>query len=174
MPAIERFAKYLSENRLKMTRERRAILADVLSVRGHFDVDDLLARLRRSGHHVSRATLYRTLPRLVESGLIHKVEMVDGQARYELMIGRHHHDHMVCLRCGTILEFESPEVERIQEDVCRRKKFVMTGHTHQIRGYCVSCAGDDRARALDSRGSNVAGRSRAGAGGARAGGRTGP
>ncbi len=147
MPAIERFAKYLSRNRLKMTRERRAILAHVLSVRGHFDVDDLLARLRRSGHHASRATLYRTLPRLVESGLIHKVEMAGGQARYELMVGRHHHDHMICLGCGTILEFESAEVERIQEEVCRRKKFVMTGHTHQIRGYCASCAGAGGARA---------------------------
>lgn len=146
MQAIERFAKYLSKNRLKMTRERRAILADVLAVRGHFDVDDLLARLRRAGHRVSRATLYRTLPRLVESGLIHKVEMAGGQARYELMVGRHHHDHMVCLGCGSIFEFESPEVERIQEEACRRKKFLMTGHTHQIRGYCAACAGDGRAR----------------------------
>lgn len=167
MPAIERFAKYLSKNRLKMTRERRAILADVLSVRGHFDVDDLLARLRRSGHHVSRATLYRTLPRLVESGLIHKVEMAGGQARYELMVGRHHHDHMVCLGCGTILEFESAEVERIQEEVCRRKKFVMTGHTHQIRGYCASCASASKGGAGD-------GRVRAGNGRARAGGRQAP
>jgi len=167
VPAIERFAKYLSRNRLKMTRERRAILAHVLSVRGHFDVDDLLARLRRSGHHASRATLYRTLPRLVESGLIHKVEMAGGQARYELMVGRHHHDHMICLDCGTILEFESAEVERIQEEVCRRKKFVMTGHTHQIRGHCASCAGDGKARSGD-------GRTRSGDGGSRSGGRQAP
>ena len=146
MPAVERFAQYLSKNRLKMTRERRALLEHVLSVRGHFDVDDLLLRLRRSGHRVSRATLYRNLPRLVESGLIHKVEMARGQARYEPMVGRHHHDHMVCLRCGTILEFESPEVERIQEEACRRKRFVMTGHTHQIRGYCESCAAGGKGR----------------------------
>jgi len=138
--AIERFAQYLSKHGLKMTRERRALIDHVLSVRGHFDVDDLLGRLRKAGHGVSRATLYRNLPRLVDSGLIHKVEMARGQARYELMLGRHHHDHMICLGCGTILEFESPEVERIQEVVCRRKKFVMTGHSHQIRGYCESCA----------------------------------
>lgn len=142
MQAIERFARFLSKHGLKMTRERRVILDHVLSVRGHFDVDDLLVRLRRAGHAVSRATLYRNLPRLVDSGLIHKVEMARGQARYELMLGRHHHDHMICLGCGTILEFESPEVERIQEQVCRRKKFVMTGHSHQIRGYCEACAGD--------------------------------
>ena len=141
MQAIERFAQYLSKHGLKMTRERRALIDHVLSVRGHFDVDDLLGRLRKAGHGVSRATLYRNLPRLVDSGLIHKVEMARGQARYELMLGRHHHDHMICLGCGTILEFESPEVERIQEEVCRRKKFLMTGHSHQIRGYCEACAG---------------------------------
>ena len=70
--------------------------------------------------------------------------MARGQARYEIMLGRHHHDHMICLGCGTILEFESPEVERIQEEVCRRKKFTMTGHSHQIRGYCEACAGSVR------------------------------
>jgi Fur family ferric uptake transcriptional regulator len=145
--AIDRFARYLSQHGLKMTRERRVILGHLLSVRGHFDVDDLLGRLRKAGHAVSRATLYRNLPRLVDSGLIHKVEMARGQARYELMLGRHHHDHMICLGCGTILEFESPDVERIQEEVCRRKKFLMTGHTHQIRGYCASCTGDGTARA---------------------------
>ena len=144
MQAIDRFAQYLSKNGLKMTRERRALLAHVLSVRGHFDVDDLLGRLRKAGLGVSRATLYRNLPRLVDSGLIHKVEMARGQARYELMLGRHHHDHMICLGCGTILEFESALVERIQEEVCRRKKFVMTGHSHQIRGYCEGCAGAHR------------------------------
>jgi len=144
--AIQRFSQYLRQHKLKLTRERRVIVDHVLSVRGHFDVDDLLARLRQGGHAVSRATLYRNLPRLVDSGLIHKVEMAHGQARYELMLGRHHHDHMICLGCGTILEFESREVERIQEEVCRRKKFTMTGHSHQIRGYCERCAGDGATR----------------------------
>ena len=123
-----------------MTRERWMILEQVLSERGHFDADDLLAHLRRAGRTVSRATLYRSLAHLVDSGLVHRLEMAQGQARYEAMFGRHHHDHMICLDCGRILEFESREVERIQTEVCRRKRFVMTGHTHQIRGYCQECA----------------------------------
>ena len=139
MHASERFAEYLASNQLKMTRERRLILEQVLSARGHFDVDHLLMLMRRAGRNVSRATLYRTLARLVESGLVHKVEMGDGQARYEPMFGRHHHDHMVCLTCGRIIEFESREVERIQEEVCRKKRFTMTDHTHQIRGHCNRC-----------------------------------
>jgi Fur family ferric uptake transcriptional regulator len=137
--ATDRFAEYLSGKRLKMTRERRVILEEVLAARGHFGVDDLQDILRRAGHPVSRASLYRTLPHLVESGLVHKLEMAKGQARYEPMVGRHHHDHMVCVGCGTIIEFESREIERLQDEVCRRKKFRMTGHTHQIRGYCDGC-----------------------------------
>jgi hypothetical protein len=60
------------------------------------------------------------------------------------MVGRHHHDHMICLECGRNVEFESREIERLQEQICRRKGFLMTGHMHQIRGRCSACAGGDR------------------------------
>lgn len=140
MDAATRFAEYLKGQSLRMTRERRAILGEMLEVRGHFDADQLLMLFRRKGRPVSRATLYRTLAHLVDAGLVHKIEMARGQARYEPMFGRHHHDHMVCLECGRIIEFENRDIERLQEEICRRKKFIMTGHTHQIRGTCESCS----------------------------------
>ena len=140
MDAAGRFAEYLARNRLRLTRERRTILEEMLPIRGHFDADQLLIHFRRKGRTVSRATLYRTLARLVEAGLVHKIEMAAGQARYEIMFGRHHHDHMICLDCGRIVEFESREIERAQDEVCRRKGFTMTGHMHQIRGLCAACA----------------------------------
>src|SRR5262245_50569147 len=121
MDAATRFSEYLARNRLRLTQERRTILEEMLQIRGHFDVDQLLIHFRRKGRGVSRATLYRTLTRLVEAGLVHKIEMAQGQARYEIMFGRHHHDHMICLDCGRIIEFESREIERAQEEVCRRK-----------------------------------------------------
>jgi Fur family ferric uptake transcriptional regulator len=147
--AATRFAEYLKGERLRMTRERRAILEEMLEVRGHFDADQLLMLFRRRGRPISRATLYRTLARLVDAGLVHKIEMAQGQARYEPMFGRHHHDHMVCVECGRIIEFESREIERLQEEICRRKKFTMTGHTHQIRGICATCS-DGRGNARNA------------------------
>jgi len=141
MDAAARFSEFLARNRLRLTRERRTILYEMLQVRGHFDADSLLAHFRRRGSAVSRATLYRTLARLVEAGLVHRVEMAAGQAQYEVMVGRHHHDHMICLECGRIVEFESRDIERLQEEICRRKGFRMTGHMHQIRGRCAACAG---------------------------------
>ena len=140
MDAASRFSEYLTRNRLRLTRERRTILDEMLRIRGHFDADQLLMHFRGKGHAVSRATLYRTLRRLVEAGLVHKIEMAQGQAQYEIMFGRHHHDHMICLTCGRIIEFESREIERAQDLVCRRKGFTMTGHMHQIRGLCAGCA----------------------------------
>jgi len=140
LDAASRFSEYLTRNRLRLTRERRTILDEMLRIRGHFDADQLLMHFRGKGHAVSRATLYRTLARLVEAGLVHKIEMAQGQARYEIMFGRHHHDHMICLTCGRIIEFESREIERAQDLVCRRKGFTMTGHMHQIRGLCAGCA----------------------------------
>ena len=140
MQATAHFAEYLAARGLKMTRERRAILDKVLTLRGHFGVEELLAILSRAGLEISRATLYRTLPRLVEAGILHRIEMQSGEARYEPIYGRQHHDHMVCLGCGRIIEFESPEIERLQVRICRARRFRMTGHTHQIRGYCGSCA----------------------------------
>jgi Fur family transcriptional regulator, ferric uptake regulator len=140
LDATGRFARYLALNRLKMTRSRRAILDEVLRVEGHFTADDLLAHFRNKGRLVAPATLYRTLNRLVEAGLVHRIPMARGQARYEPMFGRHHHDHMVCLVCGRIFEFESREIERLQETVCRRKRFTLLEHTHQLRGRCEDCS----------------------------------
>jgi Fur family transcriptional regulator, ferric uptake regulator len=140
MDATGRFARYLALNRLKMTRSRRAILDEVLAVEGHFTADDLLAHFRGKGRMVAPATLYRTLNRLVEAGLVHRLSMARGQARYEPMFGRHHHDHMVCLVCGRIFEFESREIERLQETVCRRRGFKLLEHTHQLRGHCEDCS----------------------------------
>jgi Fur family ferric uptake transcriptional regulator len=139
MDAAARFAEYLTKNSLRLTRERRTILGEMARIEGHFEADELLAHFRRRGRRVSRATLYRTLARLVDAGLVHRIEMNQGQARYEMMVGRHHHDHMICLDCGRIIEFESREIERLQDEICRRKGFKMTGHMHQIRGRCANC-----------------------------------
>ena len=147
MDAAGRFARYLALNRLKMTRARRSILEEILAVEGHFSADDLIAHFRRKKRLVAPATLYRTLARLVDAGLVHRIPMARGQARYEPMFGRARHHHMVCLDCGKIAEFESPEIERIQESVCRRKNFTLLEHTHELRGRCAECSRRESRRA---------------------------
>jgi Fur family ferric uptake transcriptional regulator len=133
------FRDFLKSKGLKFTRERECILDEVFAVHGHFDPEQLLARLRERCLKVSKASLYRTLPLLVESGLIEQVEKNDKHAHYEHTYGHSHHDHLICLSCGTVFEVFSPELEDVQEDLCRKADFRGVSHTLEVRGYCGSC-----------------------------------
>lgn len=139
MNEIDTFREYLARHRLKMTQERKAILEEAFRIQGHFDADDLLLRFRRMGRPVSRATIYRTLGHLLDSGLLRKVVVGQGQALYEPVHGREHHDHLVCLGCGKLIEFSNDDIEELQSRVCREHGFRMTRHVHQILGYCQAC-----------------------------------
>ena len=138
-PQIAAMTGILKDRGIRLTAERRTILQGIHSCGGHFDVDALLDHFRRRGDRVSRATVYRTLGTLVELGLLRKIEMGDRQSLYEPVEGREHHEHMICLHCGEIIEFVEPEIERLQEEVCRRSGFIPQDHTLQIYGICRAC-----------------------------------
>jgi Fur family ferric uptake transcriptional regulator len=90
---------------------------------------------------VGRTTVYRTLKLLREAGLASELQ-VGGETRFERDYKREHHDHLICEECGEIIEFSSPEIERLQEEIARKLGFVIKGHRHQIYGLCQrpSCA----------------------------------
>jgi Fur family ferric uptake transcriptional regulator len=136
---VREFAHYLERKGLKNTPERRAIVTEVLGIVEHFDPEDLQARLRRKGTRISRATIYRTLEHLINSGLVRKTSLDLKTAFYENTLVRRHHEHMVCIGCSTVIEFTSDEIEALQEEVCRKHQFKPTRHTHQIMGYCRKC-----------------------------------
>jgi Fur family ferric uptake transcriptional regulator len=133
------FREFLKEKGLKLTKERRAILKEIFSFHDHFDPEELLIRLRKKGSRVSKASIYRTIPLLVESGLIEEVIKVDKHAHYEHTYGHSHHDHMICMKCGKVVEFYSQELEDLQERPCKDDGFKGISHTLEIRGYCKKC-----------------------------------
>ena len=139
---IGRVNTYLKGRGLKHTPGRRAVAEAAMAIRSHFDPEVLQARLRRRGIRVSRATIYRTLDHLIHSGLVRRTSL-DGDHKvtfYENTLYREHHEHMICLRCGKVIEFTSDEIERLQDDVCRLHRFRAVRHTHQIIGYCRRCS----------------------------------
>lgn len=140
----DHFERRLREQGLRATRERRSILAHAFKHFGHFQAADLLASLHRHGHRVSRATVYRTIAHLVEAGLLRRHELGDRGTVYEPVFGREHHEHMVCVRCGRILEFVEHDIEKLQEEVCRRHGFRPLSHTLHIQGICGNCRRDGR------------------------------
>src|SRR5688572_1617961 len=137
----ERWREYLVGKRLNTTAQREAIVDQFFKTRDHISIDELLSRVRRRAPKVGYATVYRTLKLLVESGLAVERQFGDGQARFEV-IGDHH-DHLICTKCGLILEFEDDEIERLQERIAQRLGgFSVIRHRHELYGMCPKARGD--------------------------------
>ena len=136
----ETFREFLDTRHLRLTREREEVLQEVVRSRGHFDPEELHYTLKGKGAKVSRASIYRTIPLMVEAGIIGKVENTDKHSHYELILGREHHDHMLCTRCGRVIEFYSEELERLQDKLCQAHGFRGNSHTLEIKGLCKKCA----------------------------------
>jgi Fur family ferric uptake transcriptional regulator len=130
---------YLTRNRLKRSAQREAILDSFLKAGHHVSVEDLLKIVRRREPEVGRTTIYRTLKLFQEAGLASEL-LLGGEARFEPLWNRDHHDHFVCVSCREIFEFQSPEIERLQDEIAAGIGFVIEGHRHHIFGRCRKCA----------------------------------
>jgi Fur family ferric uptake transcriptional regulator len=133
------FSSFLKDRGQRFTKERAAILQKTLSCHGHFDPETLYLKIRDTGLKASRASVYRTLNLLCECGLIEKVRKTEHGTIYENTFGHKHHDHMLCIICGNIIEFYSEDLERLQEGLCNKQNFRGVNHTLEIRGYCKKC-----------------------------------
>lgn len=133
------FREYLRDRGLKYTYERQVLLEAVMRKDEHFEVDQLQFDLREQGHRVAKATIYRTLPLLMNCGIVKQVQLGNKQAYYEHTYGQDPHDHMVCRRCSRIVEFDSADVDRVRTQIAGRYGFYATGHRLVITGLCKEC-----------------------------------
>ena len=132
----ERFKRYVYAHNGKVTNERLALLRALYENDGHFSVDQLLELMQQQSFRISRATVYRTLDLLVNSGLIRKL-IIEGQdTRYESSLTSGHHDHIICIDCHKITEFFSPSLEQIQDEILEQHRFKHIKHVHQLYGSC--------------------------------------
>lgn len=135
----QRFENFLRSRQLKLTGERRELLAEVFAQKHHFDADQLHMELKQKGKAISRATVYRTLDLLVQCALVRKSSFGDQHAHYEAVRSDEHHDHLICLNCSTIIEFFRADLEKLQEAICADHGFKPLHHSHQIFGLCKEC-----------------------------------
>lgn len=136
----QRFTDFLRNRGYKSTPERQAIVDQVIASQEHFTVDDLYDELRRHGdRRVSRATIYRTLELLTESGLVNKIDWIGSTTHYEIAMVDEHHDHFICTHCGQIYEFFSPTLEAVQDRVCTALGLTADDHTLKIEGVPNHC-----------------------------------
>lgn len=135
----------LRERGLKATRQRDEIVRALREAEAHVTVDELYQRVRRRNPRIGYATVYRTLRLLAESGWASARRFGDGTARFEHRVEGKHHDHLICLGCGKIQEFENDRLEALQERIARQEGFRVREHKLELYGYCQNCAGDRKA-----------------------------
>ena len=128
----EKFIEALKQENLKFTNQRFAIFEDVLYGKKHRECEEILQSLLKKDINVSRATVYRTLDILVKYELIRKMDIGDGRIRYEGKIDDPHHDHMICVETGKIIEFVSDEIEMIQDKIAEEHGYEIIKHIHQL------------------------------------------
>ncbi len=133
------FRQHLKKVGLKQTEQRDIILRTFLETRDHLSTDELYRLVRKKDPKVGYTTVYRTLKLLAECGLASEVAFHDGIARFEHQYNRRSHHHMVCTECGGSVEFFSPEVERLEQEIGRKHHYVTTRHTFQVYGVCEDC-----------------------------------
>jgi len=136
---LNRFKEALKKEGLKYTPQRTAVLEEIIKDKGHRESEEIYLALKKSGQHVSRATVYRTMDILVNNGFARKMNLGDGRARYESKVNSPHHDHLVCMDCGLIVEFMDQQIEDLQDKIAIQYNFQLKRHIHQLFGLCKKC-----------------------------------
>ncbi len=139
MEAAE-FKSLMSGGRLKATKQREEIFSIFLDSPGHQNVAQIYARVARANPRIGYTTVYRTLKLLTHLGLATERKFADGETRYEPATVGGHHDHLICLGCDKIIEFEDKGLETLQDTIARRYRFRPFYHRLELYGLCSSCA----------------------------------
>lgn len=133
----KRIYAFLELKGLRKTTQRDAIIEAAFSTKEHYTADDLLVMAKKVDGSVSRATVYRTLPLLVESGLLHEMDFGRDQKFYDPNYVDHpNHNHLICMDCGDIVEFEDVHIDTLEDCISRRLGFTPTGKVVQIKAQC--------------------------------------
>jgi Fur family ferric uptake transcriptional regulator len=131
---------YMAEQGLRSTGQRRIIVDQFFRTKGHVTIDDLLEQVRHADSGIGYATVYRTMKMLASGGIASEHKFTDGMTRYELADEDTHHDHLICMECGRIQEFEEPLIEELQERIAKQYRFRIVEHKHELYGVCSQCS----------------------------------
>ncbi len=133
------FKTRISEEGLKATKQREEILNTFLSASGHRSLAQIYAQVAKTNPKIGYVTVYRTLKLLTRLGLATRRKFEDGETRYEPASQGSHHDHLICLECGKIIEFEDQTLEALQKGIAQRYRFRISHHLMELYGRCEAC-----------------------------------
>lgn len=134
---VHAYRDYLVQQKLKSTRQRLLIVEEFFKGGAHISADDLFRKVQKRYRGIGLASVYRTLKSLVESGLAVERRFLDKSSVFEYNNPTAHHDHLICMRCHQIIEFENEEIERLQEQVAKQLGFRLIDHKLELYGVCL-------------------------------------
>jgi Fur family transcriptional regulator, ferric uptake regulator len=136
----EKFREYLATRSKpqRFTEQQKELVSFIFSKHHHFDPDQLIDDLKAAKRSISRATIYRTLAKLVDAGLLRRIDL-GKRTVFEHDYGYPHHEHLVCETCGKMIEFQHGSLEQILLEVASEHAFQASGYTLLVRGKCVEC-----------------------------------
>jgi Fur family ferric uptake transcriptional regulator len=137
--SLDAFRRFLRERSLPVTTQREQVAEALFAAGGHLSVEDVEQLLRGRDLHVGKATIYRTLDLLADSGMIVERDFGEGFRRYERVPGHPHHEHLICLRCGKVVEFQNDRLERMKSLIADEYGFQHLHHRLEIYGVCREC-----------------------------------
>lgn len=135
----EKLKSFLKEKGLKSTRQRDLIASEFLEIGEHVTADELYREINKKYSDIGFTTVYRTLKLLNKSGLAAERVFADNLTRYEPLSAEDHHDHLICMKCGSITEFQDLKIERLQDRVAEEFGFLAVSHKMELYGYCNKC-----------------------------------
>jgi Fur family ferric uptake transcriptional regulator len=135
----EQLKAFLKQKGFKSTRQRDIIADEFLKSREHVTAEELYRKVGKKHRNIGFTTVYRTLKLLAKSGLATERVFADNLTRYEPFSAEHHHDHLICINCGSITEFEDLKLERLQEKIAGTFGFQTVTHKMEFYGYCRNC-----------------------------------
>ncbi|UCC11919.1 MAG: transcriptional repressor [candidate division WOR-3 bacterium] len=137
--ALDQFKLEKYKRGLKTSKKRSYIVQYFLAADRHYSIEELYDELRAEHPRIGYSTVYRTMKLLTECGLASERNFADGVARFEPIHRTHHHDHLICTGCGKIIEFTNRNIERLQQTIARKYKFVTASHKLELYGLCAAC-----------------------------------
>jgi Fur family ferric uptake transcriptional regulator len=134
---VDRIEKLCVDKGMRMTDQRRVVARVLSEAKDHPDVEELYRRAHEVDPHISIATVYRTVRLFEEAGIIERHDFRDGRSRYE-QAPDEHHDHLIDMRTGQVIEFVDPEIEALQNAIARRLGFTLVDHRLELYGVPIA------------------------------------
>lgn len=141
--ALDKFEAYLSKNQSRITAQKKQIVEQIFKIKQHFEVEEFIYTIRQGSDSISRATIYRTIKQLLDSGLLQKIRTRDGKIYYEHNLDQKQHAHIICNECGKMYEIKDPALEACINLHCQNIQFQPEYQSLHIYGKCINCQEDN-------------------------------